>query len=120
MWIEAKQKLVAKTPTLTPEHPGPGVFTLRGTISDDELADPSKATVIADRNAAVIKAWTEDPIAGAGAAVIQTIKEQPLAVPKKLVVVIDGSVSMADFRGQILDALKTVHDKIEISNSCRL
>jgi hypothetical protein len=112
VWIEAKQKLTAKIPTLTPENPGPGVFALRGPVSDDELADPIKATVIADRNAAVIKAWTEDLIPGSGNAVIQTIKEQPMAVPQKLILVIDGSASMNDFRGQIGDAVRAISDKI--------
>lgn len=115
VWIESKQKLKSGTSALVPEQPSSEVFALRGALSDQDLSDPSKGAVTADRDPRIIKAWTEDLKPNSGDAVLQTVTEQPASIPRKMVLVIDGSLGMAEFRRQIVDALNDLPDGIEIA-----
>jgi len=115
IWIESKHKLGSKASALVPEKPSPEVFALRGSLSEQELNDPAGAVVIADRNPQITKAWNADLGQDDGEAILQSVTQQPVPMPRQVVLVIDGSLNMARFRKEIIDALDDLPEGIEIA-----
>src|SRR5262249_33092185 len=102
-WIESHRQLVASTESLLVEHPKADLYGVRGQLPHLKLE--SGLAVEAKRSPALMTAWTEDPLTKGQDAVVQTFRSSSPAKPQRLIVVVDGSSSMADNKAAIVDAL---------------
>ena len=102
VWIESKQMLSTPNAALTAEV-SRGIYALRGSLTDEALAAPSRAVRI-DRIADSGIAWTADPHAP-GFAVRQRVEARHIVPVRKIVAVVDGSAGMELFQDEIAAAL---------------
>lgn len=113
VWLESKTALDGAG-EFKQEHPGPASWAVRGAIADAALGKEA-SVVTAHRDPAVTTVWTEDNKSERKQIVLQRYSRLPAWTPKNVVLVIDGSRSMADSRLQIVEALVHLPRNIALS-----
>lgn len=116
VWLEAKTPLwsLSKNAVYQIQRPDDKTFTLRGEILDQEMGQVS-SSVSALRDPARNQSWSTQPKhVGSDNLIVQEIKHQPYAKPKRVVFVIDGSASMEAVREQISNVLASMPSQIEL------
>jgi len=81
------------------------VFSVAGTISDNELAD-NRSTIALNRHD-VKEMWTGDPF-NSGFAITQSVTEHTPAHLRRIVVVVDTSTTMRDYVPEIHRAIESL------------
>ncbi len=114
VWIESRNLLTSKHKSLRQERPSFSVFAIRGMPADSELSDPG-CSIETARPPDVVVSWALDKTVESGALVTQTLEEKPITAPTRVVLVVDGSQPMSMHRDEILGALKTLPDGIELA-----
>jgi hypothetical protein len=113
LWMESPAPLSAVGGKLMAEEPKPGSHLLRGEVKDRELSE--SATVMrVDRPGEVRQAWARDT-RQAGRIVRQRIQEEPVSVPRRLVVVVDGTEGMKPYLDDVADALSALPAGVEFN-----
>ncbi|MCP4702126.1 MAG: hypothetical protein GY862_35490 [Gammaproteobacteria bacterium] len=114
VWFEAKRALVADDEILTEENPEKNLYAIRGSLSDAALSQ--NQTIRAER-ADIVDAWSDDVRHDASggedetAFAFQTLRETPMAAPRRVVFVVDGSRGMRDAIPAVADALSDLPEK---------
>ena len=109
VWVESSSALEGGA-GLRSEQPSERLFALRG-----ELADPAAGHIEAARQQLVQAVWGPDDKGGGEKIIVQTLAERPVASPRRVAVVIDGSLSMRAAQGQLADALAALPGALEVA-----
>jgi len=113
LWMESPTPLAALGGKLVAEEPKPGSHLLRGEVKDRDLSE--SATVMrVDRPGEVRQAWARDT-RQEGKIVRQQIQEVPVSVPRRLVLVVDGTEGMKPYLDDVADALKALPEGVEFN-----
>jgi len=72
-------------------------------------------TIIANRSPAITRIWAKDITTSDGFIVKQTMTEEPVSTPRRVVMVIDGSQGMRDTLPAIAEAFLALPEQIEIA-----
>ena len=107
VWVESKTALGSENNVFYGDQPRPGVFALRGSIDDEQLANP-KSPIQLDRSNFSHQVWARNPFEGTGNIVEQTIEERTPKHLKRIVLVVDTSEAMREFEQDIQAALKAL------------
>jgi len=99
--------------SLTNETTEQGVYALRGDLSDEALLDKQGAISIS-REPNVFEAWTDDPMKDSNHIIIESITPATAKAPKRVVLIIDSSLTMSGVTVQIAEAVKTIPTGIEV------
>lgn len=105
VWVESKEALRLTTKNLKSERTTNGIYAVRGTVSNAELSEPQ--TTIYSRSIVASLSWTKDPVDPDRDVVCQT-REKNCGMPsgpQYIVLVVDGSRSMAEFLPEISGVL---------------
>jgi hypothetical protein len=104
VWIESKTSLRGESASLSRVA---NAFSLRADVADAQLGLPVSSIVAERGEQATATAWSRDSKA-AGYLVRQALSERSATAPKRLVVVVDGSVAMREAAPHIARALARV------------
>ena len=127
VWADSPRSLTTEEGLLKSEEAKPGLHSLRGQMSDSELAAPRNA-LRAQRDSQVSMAWTQETRGTTNGHIRQTIEEASPSALKHVVCVVDGSRAMSPHLADIATALAgfapetdlrllTASDSAEISAS---
>lgn len=110
VWIEAKTPLTAVSKYLKAEHPSGKSYIIRGLVPDRELG----ANLIrGKRSQEKLQAWTLDSFMLEQRIVRQSVIEKRLSLPKMMILVLDGSRSIAKYQSTIAALLPELPAGIE-------
>lgn len=112
VWANGKGELKARGSALTAEVAQAGRSTLRGMLSNAELAS-SRGLLTVARNPDRLAVWTKDTRSATGQFIHQTIKPMTSQPPAMVVFVVDGSRDMAPHFASIANAINRVGDNTE-------
>lgn len=104
VWIEAKTRMTAGELFLY-EHPALDVFTLRAPLADRVLSRPTSVRL---ERANVSDVWSKDPFETGGFIVRQSIEERTPSHLHRIVLVVDTSAAMSNFREDIERAIRSL------------
>jgi hypothetical protein len=107
VWVEAPGALSTAASQLVAEASRPGHTALRGQLDNAGLASP-RAVIRVARAPANRFAWTPDTRSADGQFIRQTIAEEPLPKPTKVIFVVDGSLGMAAHQSAVAKALRAL------------
>ncbi|HEX5876130.1 MAG TPA: VIT domain-containing protein [Pyrinomonadaceae bacterium] len=112
VWIESKNTLISGNPLLhggfrNPAQPVPAFHALRGELTDEQLANP-KSTVELHGRDSTKQVWGRNPFEGSGHIVHHVIEERKPKYLNRIVLVVDTSKGMREFKQDIQAALKTL------------
>jgi hypothetical protein len=110
VWIEGRQALVASSPDLKPGLHDAGRFRLAGTVDDLGLSRIRQSITVA-RNPARDRAAAR---IGDDAPVVQEIVPMPVPAAAAMMLVIDGSVRLADAVPGLIQALDAVRPATKV------
>lgn len=113
LWVEAQCPLTNPGGLLRTEQPKPGWHAARAQARETELAS-STTSIEMRRDAAVRDVWVRDTRGAAAGLVLQSLRETTVPPPRRVVVVLDGSVGAVDLPA-VADALAEVPATIETS-----
>jgi hypothetical protein len=114
VWIEAKRELRSSAAGLVSEHVDGKFYGLRGSLSDEELGSP--ATLIRGVRSPAIKSVRSPDIGEDSSAwIVQTIESVEEFTPDRVIVVVDGSLSMREYKEELERALSAFPKNIELS-----
>ena len=111
LWMESPTALADLGGKLVVEEPKPGSHLLRGEVKDRDLCQPGTVMRV-ERSGEVRQAWARDTLQE-GKIVRQRIREMPVAVPGRLVLVVDGTAGMKSYFDDVADALAALPEGIE-------
>ncbi|MBI5568925.1 MAG: hypothetical protein HY914_03180 [Desulfomonile tiedjei] len=114
VWIESRSKVRSGVSSLTPEQPSSELYAVRGTLTENELAGPG-CLIEAERSRAASMCWAEDPSRDKDGIVLQTIRQEPANAPEAVVVVVDGSQSLARPRSEVAETIARIPAGIKVS-----
>ncbi len=114
LWVESATPLETKGARLKPESGKAGSFVLRGQLADTELGIPVN-TLRVRRPIGATQAWTRDTREDSAPVIQQTIIEQAVARPDRVVVVVDGTRGMEKFYRSIGGALSRLPADIDFA-----
>lgn len=114
VWVDTGGPAVTELDQLTAESTASGGTALHGRLTNGQLASPDSLIEV-ERDPAIIYAWTTDTCSGNGAFIRQSITESPVMRPTRLVVVMDGSLQMSSFIGQITSALDGLGESMPVT-----
>lgn len=112
LWIEAKTQVYPPVNGFTSERPAANVFAVRGQISEPAFAKPGFSFGLS-RSAEVRRIWSKDPFQTEGFIVQQAIEERAPAHLQRIVLVVDTSAGMANFRDDIEQAIKSLPSEFD-------
>ena len=112
VWLESKRPLTCNISGLTVEAPGPAISAVRGEFADKEMLNPALG-ITASRSPESRLCWASDKAGSPGAIVVQRIEERPLVRIPRVVVVIDGSHSMARHAPELAKALEAIPSGVD-------
>lgn len=113
VWVESKQPFENNSRVFLTENPKPDLFALRGNLTN-ALLDSATGVLCATRNPAMVTTWAPDLIAKDGSLIKQSITSAGVVPPQRVVVVLDGSVSMQARAGSISRVIHEIPDGIEM------
>ena len=114
VWVESKQPIQNSSESFMAENPKPDLYALRGSLPNSDL-NSREGVLCAVRNPEVLSAWAPDMIANDGSRIQQTIKKGSVPVPGRVVLVLDGSVSMQPWAQPVAEALAAFPPEIELT-----
>ncbi len=114
VWAESSQPLEAPGSKLKAETGKPGVYSLRGQLSDHELWATAN-TVRANRPAAMTSTWSSDTRSGTNQVIHQAIIEKPVSPPDRVVLVVDGTKGMEAAYPAISSALSHLPANVDFA-----
>ena len=103
VWVESKRDLKLIHPGIRSER-GAHHYGVRGRITDDDL-NKHAPTIRLRRDPSVRTAWAKDTLNG-GFIVRQELKELPRPRVRKLILIIDASVYLANDQSNIAEAIR--------------
>lgn len=112
VWVESKKRLQGRGGPLQPEHPKENVYAVRGMLTDEQLGGEA---ILAARAGGAASAWTADPVDPSGPVIRQTLEERETRPPRRVVVVVDGSIGMRDVLPKVASALTKMPEGIEFA-----
>ena len=104
VWADSPRLLATQEGLLKSEEAKPGLHSLRGQMSDSDLAAPRNA-VRAQRDPGIRVAWTQETRGTTNTHIRQTIEEARQSALKHVVCVVDGSEAMNTHLAEIATAL---------------
>jgi hypothetical protein len=110
LWMDCPTQPDTECKAFKSEHPNEKVFTLHGSLTDQEFGATATAVAV-NRSAEVLSVWT--PTRDSDSFIRQTIREKVAPEPSRIVVVVDGSSGMADDASPIADALAKLPETTE-------
>lgn len=113
LWVEGPGDLRPLGPELRAEQPRPGFAAARGQVRENALANGNCQVRVA-RPAAVNRVWTADSRSGRGGFVAGTFTAAPPFQPSRVIMVLDGSRSMARVWPDVAAALDGLPAHAEI------
>lgn len=113
VWVESPDKVTAMVAStnLVEEQTGTGGRALRGVMTAGTLEQATAIRVA--RNASIGEVVAPDTRGGANGAIQQVIREAPVAVPKRVALVIDGSQRMKAYGKALADLVESIPDGME-------
>jgi len=105
VWIESKTRMVSEKMFID-EQPASNVFALRAGLPDEVLAGPATSVRLERSN--VVDIWSKDPFETGGSIVRQSVEERRPSHLQRIVLVVDTSAAMSDFREDIAQAIKSL------------
>lgn len=93
LWIDSPSELKTGSSQLSPEPGAEGRYTLRGALSETELAGAA-GVVRVERDPGVERAWARDTRGESEGMVRQIIRSRPVVAPGRVILVIDGTRGM--------------------------
>jgi len=111
VWVESHGEITSKNASLAAEQPKPGVFTLRGELTDPAL---SVQTIGIKRDASVREVCARDTFSSPTTFVCQKLVEVPATPPQRVVLVIDGSTGMEQVYPAIANSVPKIPAGIAI------
>ena len=112
LWVESDQPYRQFPGQLHGEEKGSGRHVLRGMLSDDELGS-ADATILMGRAPGAAEVWTPDP-KDPPAYVIQKVVARRTPAKRQLLLVIDGSVGMAEHFAAVSEAVAGIVPGTEV------
>jgi hypothetical protein len=113
VWMDSPEALSCVSPMLTADSSKAGLHSLRGSLSDKQLADPA-CTVVVQRNLGVDQVWARDT-RQENSIVRQRIIEKPIDPPGAVVIVVDGTTGMEAARTTVAKVLSALPAGMEFS-----
>jgi hypothetical protein len=113
VWIDSPELLSCVSPMLIADSSKAGLHSLRGSLSDKQLADPT-CTVVVQRNPGVDQVWARDT-RQENSIVRQRTIEKPIESPGAVVLVVDGTAGMDAARTTMAKALPKLPKGVEFS-----
>ncbi len=114
LWMESKTPLSSNIKALVNENPENNLYAIRGHI-DDQLLKSSKSLITTTRDKDTKVAWTPDPGSQSSYAIKQILEEWQLPEIGTVVLLLDGSQKINDYKVQIANALKSFPVNIKLS-----
>ena len=111
-WLESPAPLTSRLKTYVPSQPKPDYFNLVGKLTDSELSR-REGSIQVRLEPVARTIWT--PALTPGAVICQRAAEDPPAAISRVVVVVDGSASMAADIPHIVAALPKLPEGIDFS-----
>jgi hypothetical protein len=111
--MDSPEALSCVSPMLTADSSKAGLHSLRGSLSDKQLADPA-CTVVVQRNLGVDQVWARDT-RQENSIVRQRIIEKPIDPPGAVVIVVDGTTGMEAARTTVAKVLSALPAGMEFS-----
>ncbi|HUR45041.1 MAG TPA: VIT domain-containing protein, partial [Candidatus Saccharimonadales bacterium] len=113
LWLESKAPIEVGGKVLSSSRGADGKFQLRGGLSDANLSRFGGAIQVS-LPPSTKETWATDK-RQPGYVVRQSIGDVPAPQVKKVCVVLDGSVDMAAFQGEIVDAFQALPGEVEVT-----
>ena len=113
VWMDSPEALSCVSPMLTADASKAGLHSLRGSLSDKQLADPA-CTVVVQRNAGVEQVWARDT-RQENSIVRQKVVERPIEPPGAVVIVVDGTAGMDGARTAVVKTIEALPKGMEFS-----
>ena len=101
-WIDSPMPVETLSIPLKTERTKSGHYMARGMLSERDSTTIQPAVLI-KRDASVDQVWARDTRANDGSFVVQTIREKEAALFKDIVLVLDGSISMAEVSAKLAE-----------------
>ncbi|NLH72481.1 MAG: PEP-CTERM sorting domain-containing protein [Verrucomicrobia bacterium] len=111
VWVESQGEITSKNGALAAEQPKPGVFALRGELTDSAL---SAHNIRITRDAGVREVWARDTFSSPTTVVCQKLVEVPTTPPQRVVLVIDASTGMEHVYPSVANCVRKMPEGIEI------
>lgn len=92
----------------------PGKHLARGVLTDLEMGSTGQPLILG-RSEKSLHAWSKDAKGSPGYFVSQELAATPGTLPRRAIVVLDGSKRMKPFRNEILEALRQLPEGLEMS-----
>ncbi|HEY5913884.1 MAG TPA: VIT domain-containing protein [Verrucomicrobiae bacterium] len=105
VWVETRQSLEAAAKGMIATQTKPGNYQVRGEITDTDLCD-ARTSLSVGRDPRIRQCWTRDTRADAEPIVRQIMEEKPVATPKRILLVVDGTEGMEACYPAVAAALK--------------
>ncbi|NIP23694.1 MAG: hypothetical protein GWN67_06285 [Phycisphaerae bacterium] len=113
VWIESKRPLKTRGESLATETTNTGVYTIRGDLTDGALLD-EQGTIRASRQPDILQAWTSNPVKGSTHIIVQSITPTTAKPPKRVVLVIDSSMTMGPVIQDLAEVIATIPSGMEV------
>lgn len=114
VWLESDAPATAINQDLKIGHPAENRYTVRGDVSDTDLS-ATRVALHVNRPVETTVSWAVDPFSTQELLIRQQIREVPVAVPERVVLVVDGSHGMQAAVPDLIEALSKLPEGIEIS-----
>lgn len=106
VWVESSGA-IQSGPALRSEKVSDRLFAVRGDLPEPQ-AGQAMTSIAASRLLASQVAWSLDDKGGDQRIVVQTLNETPVRAPRRVAIVIDGSLSMQAAKAQLIDAMAAI------------
>lgn len=111
IWIESKRSLESNSHSLAQDGLKPDLFRIKGLMPNAELTQPVIIRAQRDNNCKI--AWTIDSFANDKQLIVQKIIPQQIIKPKRIILVVDGSKSIEEYKSDIAALLPNLPAKVE-------
>ncbi len=113
VWVESRQPIQNGSKSFLTENPKPDLYALRGSLSNADI-NSSEGVLCAVRDPGVVITWAPDLVANDGSHIQQSIKMGSVPVPARVVLVLDGSISLQPWVQPVVEALAAFPPEIEL------
>ncbi len=113
VWVESKQPFKNSSKAFLAENPKPELFAVRGNLSNADLFSAT-GVVCSVRHPEVVSVWAPDVITKDGSRIQQSISPGFTTPPARVVVVVDGSLSMKPWIGPVMESFSAFPSGIEL------
>lgn len=106
VWVESASPLQGG-PGLLAQAVNEKLFAVRGGLAEPAPGEGASGIEVARVGQATL-AWSADPKGSDGKIVVQTLSERPVAAPRRVALVLDGSLSMRVHQARLAEALASL------------